>query len=139
MALTGLLLDTGCIVAAADASDRWHTACAPLLREHAGPLLVPALVVAEVAYLLRNRLSVRAESAFLRSVANGELVVVPTAPADWPRIAELVERYETLGTVDASVVATAERLGLTSVATLDRRDFSIVRPSHVAALTLLPE
>jgi len=43
-----------------------------------------------------------------------------------------------LGTTDASVTAIAERLGLTDVATLDRRHFTVVRPSHVAALTLLP-
>ncbi|MDI3421937.1 PIN domain-containing protein [Streptomyces luteolus] len=43
-----------------------------------------------------------------------------------------------LGSVDASVVAVAERLGLTEVATLDHRHFSAVRPSHVPAFTLLP-
>jgi hypothetical protein len=36
------------------------------------------------------------------------------------------------------VIAVAERLNLTDVATLDRRHFTVVRPSHVDALTLLP-
>ena len=51
-----------------------------------------------------------------------------------------MNRYESLpsGTTDASVVAIAERLGLTDVATLDRRHFTVVRPKHVDALTLLP-
>jgi hypothetical protein len=43
-----------------------------------------------------------------------------------------------LGSVDASVIAVAERLAIQEVATLDRRHFSVVRPLHVAALTLLP-
>ena len=43
-----------------------------------------------------------------------------------------------LGTTDATVVALAERLGVHEVATLDRRHFSVVRPRHVQALTLLP-
>jgi len=43
-----------------------------------------------------------------------------------------------LGTVDASVVAAAERLDITTIATIDRRHFSVVRPSHVEAFTLLP-
>jgi len=43
-----------------------------------------------------------------------------------------------LGAADASVIAVAERLKLTEVATLDRRHFTVVRPSHVDALTLLP-
>ncbi len=43
-----------------------------------------------------------------------------------------------LGTVDASVIATAERLGITTVATLDRRHFGVVRPDHTASFTILP-
>jgi predicted nucleic acid-binding protein len=43
-----------------------------------------------------------------------------------------------LGVVDAAVVATAERLGVTEVATLDRRHFTVVRPRHTPTLTLLP-
>jgi hypothetical protein len=43
-----------------------------------------------------------------------------------------------LGAVDASVIAIAERLKLTDVATLDRRHFTVVRPQHVNALNLLP-
>jgi uncharacterized protein len=55
-------------------------------------------------------------------------------------LAELVDTYGglPLGTTDASVVAVAERLKLTDVATLDRRHFTVVRPSHVNSLTLLP-
>jgi predicted nucleic acid-binding protein len=56
------------------------------------------------------------------------------------RIAELVAGYRDLplGTVDASVIVVAERLGATEVATLDRRHFSVVRPRHEVALALLP-
>jgi len=43
-----------------------------------------------------------------------------------------------LGLVDASVVAVAERLGVTSIATLNARDFHVVRPRHAEAFTLLP-
>lgn len=59
---------------------------------------------------------------------------------DWLRIAQLVVVYRDLplGAVDASVVAAAERLGATDVATLDRRHFGVVRPRHVDPFTLLP-
>jgi hypothetical protein len=40
--------------------------------------------------------------------------------------------------VDASVVALAERLGGTTVATLNRRDFAVVRLAHCDALTMIP-
>ena len=60
--------------------------------------------------------------------------------ADYARMAELADTYGDLplGTTDASVIAVAERLKLTDVATLDRRHFTVVRPSHVNSLTLLP-
>jgi hypothetical protein len=44
-----------------------------------------------------------------------------------------------LGTTDGTVIAVCERLGLTEVASLDRRHFTVVRPRHVKALMLLPE
>jgi predicted nucleic acid-binding protein len=43
-----------------------------------------------------------------------------------------------LGMVDATVVAVAERLGVDRIATIDRRDFTVIRPRHVEAFVLLP-
>jgi predicted nucleic acid-binding protein len=55
-------------------------------------------------------------------------------------MAELVQAYLDLplGIVDAAVIAIAERLRLTEIATLDHRHFGVVRPSHTRAFTLLP-
>jgi predicted nucleic acid-binding protein len=107
---------------------------------HPGPLIVPHLVVTEVVYLLGSRLGAAAEVRFLGDLAAGSFYVEPVAPGDWLRIADLVWTYRDLplGTVDASVVATAERLGIAEIATTDRRHFSVVRPAHAAAFTLLP-
>jgi predicted nucleic acid-binding protein len=54
---------------------------------------------------------------------------------------ELVRAYDnlSLGTVDAGVIAVAERLKVDTVATIARRDFAIVRPAHVRQFTLVPE
>jgi predicted nucleic acid-binding protein len=111
-----------------------------LLESHPGPLVVPALVVTEVAYLIGARLGTDAEVRFLGDLAAGAFTVEPVHPSDWLRIAELVSRYRDLplGTVDASVIATAERLGVTELATVDRRHFTVVRPRHTTALTPLP-
>ncbi len=43
-----------------------------------------------------------------------------------------------LGMVDASIVAAAERLGARTIATLDRRYFSVVRPVHILCFDLVP-
>lgn len=60
--------------------------------------------------------------------------------ADLLRAAALVETYEDLrlGTVDAVVIAVAERLEAREVATLDRRHFTVVRPRHIDAFRLWP-
>ena len=111
-----------------------------LLEAHPGPLVVPHLVVAEAVYLIGSRLGADAEVRFLGDLAAGLFAVEPVHPADWLRIAELVARYRDLplGSIDASVVAAAERLGIRDVATIDHRHFAVVRPAHVAAFTLLP-
>jgi len=103
-------------------------------------LLIPATVIAEVGYLLNREAGPRVESLFLRSIADGDFTAVDLSTADYARTADLVVKYGSLplGTTDASVVAVAERMKLTEVATLDRRHFSVVRPNHVNALTLLP-
>jgi uncharacterized protein len=102
--------------------------------------VVPTLVITEAAYLIATRLGVEAEVRFLGDFAAGAFAVEPVDPADWLRIAKLVSRYRDLplGTVDASVVAAAERLGISEVATVDRRHFSVVRPQHAEAFILLP-
>jgi predicted nucleic acid-binding protein len=135
-----LVVDAGPLVAATATRDRNHTRCVELLSDAPRPLVVPELVVTEVAYFLLDRLGPQAERAFARSIADGELLVEPVALAEWGRIDELLGTYSDLllGMVDASVVAACERLGQTTLATLDRRHFGAVRPRHVAAFTLVP-
>ena len=135
-----VLVDAGPLYAVADENDDEHETCVELLTELAGPLVVPVLVAAEVVQLLEARVGAEAEVRFVGALAAGELVVESVGAPDWERIAELVWQYRDLplGTADASLVAAAERLGIVTVATLDRRHFSVVRPAHVAAFELRP-
>ena len=96
--------------------------------------------MAEAGWLIDRQLGPAAEAGFYRSILNGDIAVEEITPADWQRIAELVDAYADLGLggVDASLVAMAERLGVTEVASLDLRHFRVVRPRHVDAFTLLP-
>lgn len=134
------MADAGPLYAYVDADDAHHAPSLSLIREHPGPILVPVLVVTEVAYLLATRLGPEAEVRFLGDLAAGALTPIEVAPADWLRIAELVATYADLplGTVDASVVAAAERLDVRLIATFDRRHFGVVRPRHVDAFDLVP-
>lgn len=136
-----IVVDSGVLIAAADVDDRHHVACSRLIEERGEELIVPAGVVVEVCWMLGRHVSVDLEAAFLESIASGELRVESLQLADYRRSAELVAIYRDLplGAVDAMVVATAERLRATTVATIDHRHFSIVRPSHVPHFQLLPQ
>jgi uncharacterized protein len=136
-----ILVDTGPLVAVGSADDKHHQVCTELLGSATEELLVPATVSAEVCYLLERRAGSRSEAAFLRLFPAGKLVPVEVTTADYERMAELVELYADwpLGGTDASVIAIAERLGVTKVATLDRRHFGPIQPNHVEGFTLLPE
>lgn len=133
------IVDAGPLYAAVDADDREHSACAALLMRADLRLVVPAMVVAEVTYLVGRRLGSQVEAAFLAGLE--ELDVQAPAGGDWSRIAELVDRYANfpLGGTDASAIALAERLQTDLIITLDRRHFANVRPSHCDRLRLLPE
>ena len=66
--------------------------------------------------------------------------IVDLVPDDYDRYLELIETYDDLGLgfVDSSIIAVAERLGQSTLATLNRRDFSVVRPAHRDAFDLVP-
>lgn len=135
-----IVVDTGVAYGAADRDDPDHAGCAAVLVEHAGELVIPTPVIVETAWLVADRLGPAAEVGFLRSVNSGELRRVDLDATDWDRVAELVNRYSdlNLGLVDASVVTVAERLGIVSLATLNHRDFVVVRPRHCDAFELIP-
>jgi predicted nucleic acid-binding protein len=80
------------------------------------------------------------EADFLRSIVNRTVTIIDLQLADYTRMADLVQTYADfpLGATDASVIAVAEKLGATEIATLDHRHFRAVRPRHIASLTLLP-
>jgi predicted nucleic acid-binding protein len=89
---------------------------------------------------LGRHVSVILEADLLDAIAEGELRLEDLERNDYARTSELVTIYADLplGMVDASVVAVAERLDVREVATIDHRHFSVVRPRHVDAFTLLP-
>ncbi len=133
-----LLVDTGVLYALADRRDAWHARVRTFLQSHPDQMLAPVTIVPEVAYLLANRIGARAEQAFAASLANGELAVEHLNRKDWARAVDLMSTYEWLGLVDATVVAIAERLKLSTVATTDRRHFGAVRPVHIEGFHLVP-
>jgi uncharacterized protein len=98
-------------------------------------------VIAEACYLTGRYLGPSAAAAFPGDLARGTYGAVSAVfPEDLARMSQLAAQYTDLppGGTDACVIATAERLGATEIATTGRRHFTVVRPVHAEAFTLLP-
>lgn len=105
-------------------------------------VLVPALVLAEVDYFLRDeRAAIRKLIAEIFDPATRYEYELPL-PSDVVRALEIDAKFKelSLGLVDGTVVALAERRRVYRVLTTDRRDFSAIRvgPRFAQVLELVP-
>ena len=77
---------------------------------------------------------------YLGSIVDDEVTIAHPAAQACVRITQLVRQYAgfPLGVADASVIATAERLGITQLASIDNRHMRAVRPSHCETFELFP-
>lgn len=134
-----LVCDTSVVYAAQDTAEIDHAACAELLNS-TDAVVVPAPTLVELDQLARSRRTPELTPALLASISDGSLLLAQLDLESYVRVRELVVRYADfpLSFVDAAVVAIAERLEQTTIATLDRRHFSVVRPLHVPAFELVP-
>ncbi len=132
------LFDSGVLFAALDRADRWHARSVALISEASRPPQVPVTALPEVCYFARKVLGAAVERTFIADVADGAFAVEDLEEDDFARVHELLTKYPDIGFVDASVVAIAERLRIDTLATVDRRHFSSIRPRHVQSFTLVP-
>ncbi len=138
-----IIADTSGLLASLDPQDRGYEASRRFLRELRNPqdLVVPQIVIPELGYWVSVRLPGPSEGALLRRLGARVWRIENCVPEDVLRAADLVDRNADfpLGTVDALLVAMAERLDIRTVFTLDRRHFGAVRPAHCEAFELVPE
>lgn len=109
----------------------------------ASMVIIPGLVLAEVDYFLRSeRAAMRKLIAEIFDPATS-YEYEPPLPSDLVRALELDVKFKelSLGLVDGTVAAVAERRKVYRVLTTDRRDFSAIRvgPRLSQPLELLPE
>jgi predicted nucleic acid-binding protein len=135
-----IVLDTSGLLAALDAEQRHHEPAREVLAADPGPLLLSPFVLAELDYLLMDRIGPHAELALLGEVAGGAYDLVPFGVDEVATAAELVGRYGELriGLADASIAVIAAAAKTTRLLTLDERHFRALRPLWGEAFTLLP-
>lgn len=123
------LVDTGAVVALVNRNDRYHDEAVGWFRRFRGRLLTTEAVIAETAYVLAASLAHQRAALvwFERARAAGLLHVEPVS--DYAALARIMAQYASLPCdyADASLIALAEHSGVTAIATVDQRDFSVYR------------
>ena len=134
-----VLLDTGIVYAYYDRSDRWHARARALIERERRGLILPAPVIPEVDHLLGHRLGGTSRQIFYQGIVEGYYLVEDLPRGAYARVADLNRRFDTLdlGFVDGAIIALAEALRVSRVATTDRRHFEPLAAAF--DLHLLPE
>lgn len=134
------ILDTSFLFALTDQSDRNHQRVLAIAQSANEKLVLPVVVLPEICYLIASRLGHNAMRRFVASMTPDAVQVEPTTLEDLIRVRQILEKYadNQLDFTDAAIVAMAERLAINRVYTLDRRDFSILRPKHCDYFELFP-
>ena len=137
--MESVIADSGFIVALTNSSDKRHAEVQPIYLQYP-KILVPQLVLVEVAYLIGRDVGIPTVVRFLKGIPASRFELIEATAQDIERIAQILEQYadSKVDFVDASVMAIAERLNITTVLTIDRRDFSLFRPVHCPNFILLP-
>jgi predicted nucleic acid-binding protein len=135
-----IIADSGAIYALYDRKDRHHAAVARALGRERGLVIIPSAILGELDYLLREHLGIKAEIDFIESLISGAFTLENLTSEDVTRCHELISTYRSLdlGLADAAVIATAERLNIDRILTIDERDFRAVRSSKGRSFVLMP-
>lgn len=123
------LVDTGAVVALINRADRYHAAAVEWFQRFRGQLLTTEAVITETAYVLAaSPAHQRAALVWFERGRAAGLLKVELA-ADYAALARIIAQYASLPCdyADASLIALAERTGVTTIATIDQRDFSVYR------------
>jgi len=135
-----ILLDTSGLLSAIDSSQRHHRACAEVLRNDPGPLILSPFVLAELDYLLATQVGVAEQIMLLEEVARGAYRLESFDAADVEAAREVMTRHGDLGIglADASIVVLAEKHRTRNVLTLDERHFRALRIGRRQQFRVLP-
>jgi hypothetical protein len=116
-----VVADSSFVIAVASKRDKWHHSYLEVYLAQQEPIYLPQPTLAEIAHLVTRIDGNRAMIGFLKGLPRTQYRVVPLQDEDIVRATALLEKYAD-----------------SRVDTVDRRDFSIVRPRHIEHFELLP-
>jgi predicted nucleic acid-binding protein len=135
-----IVLDTGGLFAALDANEAVHGAAVAALVGAKPPRLLSPFVLAELDYLIGQRVGHEAQLALLDEITRGAYRLELFSDDDVGQARRVMERYADLqvGLADASVVVLAERHRTLDLLCTDERHFRVMRGPGGKAFKLLP-
>jgi predicted nucleic acid-binding protein len=135
-----VVVDTGPLVALTNKLDDHHQPCCKVLKLLSAHtrFYTCGSVLAEVFHILPP--TIQARKAIFSVMEIMPLIIDPIECTHFNRIKEILFKYDNLSLdfADASLFALAEKLSADTIFTIDKRDFSLLRPKHVRAFHLLP-
>jgi len=133
-----ILMDTSCIVALLDKSDRQHKSCVEAFTVTSRPLITCEAVISETCYLLRK--IPLAAQAVMKNIETKTLGIPWKFVGNELRIAKLMKTYQKtpMDFADACLVCMAEDFKTDEILTLDS-DFEYYRWSKNKTFNLLVE
>ena len=128
-----ITLDTSAVFTLSNSKDKDHQRIKAALLAARPPFIIPTGILAEIAYLLEQRLGQAVLLAFLSDIKNAAFKL--DHESNWPRVETLVSRYANLplGLADALVIECAERRG-GQVLTLDKHFWVVAQEGVLQVL-----
>jgi uncharacterized protein len=130
-----VLLDSGVIVALLDRSEKFHQACAAILRSLEEPLITCEAVIAECCYLLRNLPG--APESVIENVSAGIFQIPFQLSREANGVKQILRKYRDrkIDLADACLIRLADEFETPDILTLDK-DFQVYRwgknkPFHI--------
>lgn len=135
MARPALLIDTGGLVAIANAKDHLHRPALAVLAEFFGDLITTWPAVTEACHIVPAHLN----AALLEKLAKPRWRILGMDNAA-SRLAEMIWKYadRPMDLADASMMWAAEQTGTLRILTADKVDFEIYRTKTGKKLEVLP-
>lgn len=135
-----VLIDTSYLVAFASVRDANHTIARLTSQALTGNRIVPAPVLPEMFYMLNSRVNYATAMRMFRLTRTSAFQIETLTPDDMARMDEIMAQYSgsQFDFVDVAIMALSERLKITAVKRVDRRDFSTFKPAHADYIELLP-
>ena len=135
-----VLFDTSFLVALWSERDQYHERAVQAMQvvRTDGVIAVPLLT--ELFYMLASRIDYQTAVQGFVKLQSVAYRIQPLTAVDMRRMTGIMTQYadNRFDFVDTAIMALSERLVITEIYTFDRRDFSVFRPAHIAALRLFP-